>query len=225
MATSPPTAPTDSNRSDNGRSLADRSVDRALAERQAAYEHEVTRLIDSTYAVMARSGDLSPTVREILAEAGLSNQAFYRHFRSKDELLLVVLDDGRRKLVDCLSRRMARADGPVGRIEEWIRGVMNQAADADAAARTRPFVADVGRLVEQFPDEQRTSEQLLIDLLAQAILDGASEGLVTPLDPTRDAAAIYGVTFGAMEAHVRADSRPGSAEIEHLAAGADPVGA
>ncbi len=197
-------------------SLAARSVDRALAGRQAAYENDVAQLIDATYAAMARSGDLSPTVREILAEAGLSNQAFYRHFRSKDELLLVVLDDGRRRLVEHLSRRMARANDPLAEVEAWIRGVMSQAIDPDAAARTRPFVADIGRLAEQFPDEQRTSEQLLIDLLTDAIARARDVGIADPLDPPRDAVAVYGLTFQAMESHILADTRPGRSEVAHL---------
>lgn len=198
------------------RSLAARSVDRALARRQAAYEDEVDRLIEATYAVMAESGDLSPTVRQILTEADLSNQAFYRHFRSKDELLLVILDDGRRRLVEHLSRRMARAGDPVEQIEAWIRGVLAQASNAEAAARTRPFVVDVGRLVEQFPEEQRSSEKLLVDLLLDAIRRAEASNVASPLDPARDAIAIYGLTFEMMEAHIRADTRPDRAETAHL---------
>lgn len=198
------------------RSLAAQSVDRALAERQATYEDEISRLVEATYTVMARSGDLSPTVRDILSEAELSNQAFYRHFRSKDELLLVVLDDGRRRLVEHLERRMNRADGPVGEIDAWIRGAMAQAADPEAAARTRPFVADVGRLADRYPDEQRSSERLLLEPLEAAIRSAETQGLASPLDPPRDAMAVYGLTLQAMEAHIRADTRPSRPEIAHL---------
>ena len=35
-------------------------------------------------------------MRDILREAKLSTPAFYRHFKSKDELFVMLLDDGRR---------------------------------------------------------------------------------------------------------------------------------
>ena len=48
---------------------------------------------------MRREGSIDPQVRAIVQEAGLSNQAFYRHFSSKDASLLAVLADGQRQLV------------------------------------------------------------------------------------------------------------------------------
>src|SRR5438093_10793479 len=81
---------------------------RSLAERHDAYVEEVQRLVRAAMAVMCRRGTLDPRVSEIVAEAGLSNQAFYRHFRAKDELLLAVLDDGLRQLVTYLEHRMTK---------------------------------------------------------------------------------------------------------------------
>jgi AraC-like DNA-binding protein len=77
--------------------LVQRAINRSLSERYASAAGEVGRIIDATYRVFERTGTFDPRVREILSEAGLSTQAFYRHFASKDELLLVVLDDGRHR--------------------------------------------------------------------------------------------------------------------------------
>ena len=35
-------------------------------------------------------------VTDVIAAAAVSNRAFYRHFSSKDELLMAVLEDGNR---------------------------------------------------------------------------------------------------------------------------------
>ena len=78
--------------------MASRAVDRAMEQRRAVYEQEVTRLVDASFKLIRDTGNLEPRVSEIVAEAGLSNQAFYKHFRSKDELLLAVLDEGSRML-------------------------------------------------------------------------------------------------------------------------------
>ncbi len=92
--------------------LAEQAASRAVAGRLEAYADEIRRLVDATYAVMRRTGSLDPRVGDIVQTAGLSNQAFYRHFRGKDELLLAVLDDGRRRLVGYLERAHGARSSP-----------------------------------------------------------------------------------------------------------------
>src|SRR5262249_59600076 len=84
--------------------VAEALADRAVADRRAAYAAEARRLIDAAFVVMRREGTIDPGVRAVVQEAGLSNQAFYRHFASKDALLLAVLADGQRQLVEHLRR-------------------------------------------------------------------------------------------------------------------------
>ncbi len=191
-------------------SLADRLVDRTLADRHEAYATEVRQLVDAAYRVIAESGHLDPPVRAILAEAGLSNPAFYRHFRGKDELLLVMLDDGRRRLVEYLDRRVARVpdtgpDPGAERVAEWVRGVLAQARDVEAARRTRPFVVDVERLHAQFPDEQAASEQQLIAHLAR-VLGPRSVWAET----------VYALVFGELARHLRSDRPPSDDDVERV---------
>src|SRR5262245_33939159 len=79
-------------------SAAQRAVERALDLRRAAYAGEVQRLLAATFALIERTGELEPRVGDIVREAGLSNQTFYRHFPSKQALLVAVLDEGIRIL-------------------------------------------------------------------------------------------------------------------------------
>lgn len=71
--------------------LVQRAINRALEKRSLAATEDVERIIEATYRVVAESGTVDPGMREILREAGLSTQAFYRHFASKDELLLAMV--------------------------------------------------------------------------------------------------------------------------------------
>jgi AcrR family transcriptional regulator len=197
--------------SDLSESLARRAAERTVAERQASYVREIERIVDATHRVMAATGSFDPPLRDILRESGLSTQAFYKHFRSKDELLLLMLDDGRRQLVSYLEHRMGKAGTPAGRVKAWIEGVLAQAGQADAAARTRPWLANQDRLAEQFPDEQQASVDLLVALLADAIAD------VAPRRPaTRDAQVVYHATFGALHRHLAHGTKAPPAEVEHL---------
>ena len=128
--------------------------------------------------------------------------------------MLVVLDDGRRQLVGYLSHRMQKADSPAAKVRAWVEGVLAQAADADVAARTRPFLAHQDRLAEQFPTEQQQSVDLLIELLRDSIsaLPGARSRLTTH----RDAEAVYQLTFGTLHWHLCHGTRPTTGEINHL---------
>ena len=99
------------------------------------------------------------------------------------------------------------------RVRAWIEGVLAQAADDEAAARTRPFLANRDRLAERFPAEQQASVDLLVDLLAGAIaaMPGGNKKAAR-----RDAEAIYDVTFGALHRYLTRRTRPKAAEIDHL---------
>ena len=165
---------------------------RALADRYEAYTDEVHRLLDAAFSVMRRTGSVSPRVSEIVREAGLSNQAFYRHFSSKDELLVAVLDDGLQQLVDYLAHVMAKADTPLGRVRRWVEGILAQAVDAQAASSTRPFVVNSLRLRDQFPDEVQPTA-----------------------DPARDTEAVYELAMGRMHAFLIQGERPARRDVEH----------
>ena len=181
------------------RSLALRSVDRSMEQRRSTYEDEVRRLIDASFALIRRTGCLEPRVGEIVAEAGLSNQAFYKHFRSKDELLLAVLDEGIGALGSYLEHRMSKARSPERRIRQWISGLLEQALQPDAALATRPFALSRARLAELFPEEVKASERQLTEMLLDAIRDARDAGELGVVDPERDAELIYNLAMGWVE--------------------------
>lgn len=184
--------------------IADRAIERTVAERRAEYVQEIQRILDATYRVIERTGELDPSLRDILRESKLSTQGFYRYFTSKDELLLLLLDDGRRRLVGYLEHRMARARSREGRIRAWIKGVLAQASRPDAASRTRPFTANEDRLAAAFPEDHQASVDALLTLLAEDVAD------------RRDAEAIYHVTFSVLRVALRDGVPVSDADVEHL---------
>jgi AcrR family transcriptional regulator len=165
---------------------------------------------------MKRNGDFDPRVNQILREAGLSNQAFYRHFRSKDEFLLAVLDDGVRELVSYLQHRMEGNESATARIRSWTRGILAQALDPEAADATRPFVVPQARLAERFPEEVADSVRQLTALLAEAIAEGLATGELAGGDPERDARAIYDLAMGWLQRMLVEDATVSAEDAEHL---------
>lgn len=193
--------------------LVKRAVDRALVKRTRAAAEDVERIIEATYRVLSRSGGMDPRMREILTEAGLSTQAFYRHFTSKDELLLVVLEDGRIRLATYLGHRMAKAAPGTAQLRAWIEGMFAQAADAEAAARTRPFILNVHRLMEQYPGEQQQSIDMLVRQVHGALDAAFTAGQLDRRPEKGDAVAIYHLTVGPMETHIARGTTPTRAEV------------
>jgi AcrR family transcriptional regulator len=197
-------------------SVALRSVDRSIEGRRAVYEDEVRRLVDASFGLARESGSLEPRVGEIVARAGLSNQAFYKHFRSKDELLLAVLDQGIRLLRGYLEHRMAKARTPVRRIQQWVSGVAEQALNPESAASTRPFALSRVRLAEQFPEEVTRSEAQLSEMLLAAIVEAREAGEIGPGDARRDAEVVYNLSMGWIERKLAAPQPPRRADADHL---------
>ncbi|HEU5151386.1 MAG TPA: TetR/AcrR family transcriptional regulator [Iamia sp.] len=196
--------------------LVQAAINRTLRDRYDAAAEEIARIVDAAYRVIERTGDVDPRMRDILSEAGLSTQAFYRHFPSKDDLLLVLLDDGRRRLAEYLEHRMEKTRTPPTAIRAWIEGVMAQAIDPGAAARTRPFLTNLGRLADQHPEAQQASIDAVVDLLEAAITEAVEDALAESPDPRADALAIYHLTTSAMQTHVLARTTPTPAEVKAL---------
>jgi AcrR family transcriptional regulator len=182
---------------------------RAVADRLESYAGEVRRLLDAAYAVMARTGDIEPRVGDIVKAAGLSNQAFYRHFAGKDALLVAVLDEGQRRLVETLERRMRRVEPGAPRVRAWIEGVLEQARNPDAANNTRPFAINAVRLSDRLPAETTASFERLLAPLRVAIVDAGG-------DRVRDTAAVRELAMGSMHRFLVERRTPSADDVEHL---------
>ena len=95
------------------------------------------RLLDAALELMhdVRHRRRAPRVADIVAAAGLSNDAFYRHFSSKDALVTAILEDGAERLRSYLAHQMAKERTPDGKVRRWVAGVLGQ-ADGEVAATT-----------------------------------------------------------------------------------------
>ncbi len=198
--------------------VVDQTVARSLALRSETARIEVERLVRAAFAMIERSGGLDPKVSDILAEAGLSNQAFYRHFRSKHELLVAVLDEGIRGLADYLATRMEGSPRPIDSIREWVRGMAAQAQDPVGAKASRPFALARGRLTEAFPSEVSRSRAQLTAPLYQALSAAREADLLPAVVPDQDAEALYHLMMGWIEARLVEGRIPEAAEVDRLEA-------
>lgn len=153
------------------RSRALRAIDHAAATRRATCEDEIRRLVEAGFRAVRESGNLEPRVADIVRLAGLSNQAFYKHFPSKEDLLLAMLENGTFQLCSYVGHRMEGADTPAERVKAGLEAVLEQALRPSAAEATRPFALSRARLAERFPQEVFDSEARLAALFETALRD------------------------------------------------------
>ena len=193
--------------------VAARIAQRTLAKREEEYAGEVRRLLDAGLDVMRKCGTTArPRVADIVAAAGLSNDAFYRHFPSKDALVAAILEDGMERLRSYLAHQMAKEATPQGKVRRWVEGVLLQAADEDIAATTLAVLWNAGSLGEGLASGPSSASGPLATLLREPIAALGSG------DPHLDASLAAHGTIGKLSDYLWARVRPTRAEIDHVTA-------
>jgi AcrR family transcriptional regulator len=114
--------------------VAARIAAQTLAKRGADYTDEVRRLLDAALAVIGETGTAARVrVADIVAAAGVSNDTFYRHFPSKDALIIALLEDGTDRLASYISHQMEKVATPEDKVRCWVEGMLSQTRGRAAA--------------------------------------------------------------------------------------------
>lgn len=196
----------------DGPSLASRAEQRSTARLVAARTDEAELLMAAATDAMVRLGfGRRATVSDIVKAAGLSNQAFYRHFASKDDLIAALVDSGARRLAGYLAHRMAAVVEPHEQIRVWIQGVLSQAADPAVAAPTKAVAWNRGAIDVGPESDARRAEPMIWALLEAPL---AAAGVA---DPEGDAYLVGRLVFAVLHDVLWAEPRPALSELDFIA--------
>jgi AcrR family transcriptional regulator len=189
--------------------VAARTAARTLAARTAGYTHEVRRLLDAGLEVIQRNGTSSrPRVADIVAEAGLSNDAFYRHFPSKDALVAALLEDGTERLASYVTHQMSKESTPEGKVRRWIEAVLSQAR-SDIAETTLAILWN-GSSSGGVDSGRHPASATLSTLLREPFAALGSD------DPALDASLAAHATFGTLSDFLWRRAEPTPAELDSI---------
>ena len=187
--------------------VAGRIAARALAKREADYASEVRRLLDAALELIGRNGTSArPRVADIVAAAGLSNDAFYRHFPSKDALVAALVEDGTERLASYLAHQMGKEDEPTGQVRRWVEGVLAQAG-GDVAATTVAVLWNGGS--DQSGGRHDAAPTIGRLLVGPLQLLGSEE-------PELDASLIAHAALGKVSECLSAGRSPTPTEVDHM---------
>lgn len=188
-------------------SLAARAVRRRAGDRYAVAEKEVRRILDVGLELMRENPDGDVRIADITRRAEVSNDAFYRAFRSKSDLMAAIADEGTRRLRSYVRHIMGKADDPAERVRACALAVLAQAVDEEVAATTRAVLRHVPRTqAGGFLSVERELADLLVDPLAE---------LGSP-DPRADALVTACSLFGCMEHFLWSSARPTDDQVESV---------
>ena len=142
-------------------------------------------IVDAARRLMVRKGEF--TTQELVKEAGVALQTFYRYFASKDELLVAVLADEIGEHTRTIEARAAEIDDPVDRLRVYVTWPLSMLHQPDRLAGEFAITTEHWRLHRLFPDEMARVDRPLVDLVRRTLLEAEAAGQLTPQDAARDA--------------------------------------
>jgi AcrR family transcriptional regulator len=202
--------PASASDSDNHGDVAARVAAQTLSKRGADYTAEVRRLLDAALEVIAAQGTASRArVADIVAAAGLSNEAFYRHFPSKNALVAALLEDGTERLASYVSHQMDKESKPADKVRRWVEGVLSQ-SQGQTAATTLAVLLNGSTLDTGTTSGTHDSSAPLAALVVEPLTALGSS------NPELDASLVAHATLGRVADHLWAGRQPSRDEIDHI---------
>jgi AcrR family transcriptional regulator len=150
---------------------------------------------------MARNGYAGMSVSEVLSEAGLSTRAFYRHFDSRETLLIALMRRESESVGRSLERAVDLAPNPVAALEAWLQCYLDVFYEPRRAARTALFSSPAIRASYLLADELREQRRIFCRPLIEALRLAHQAGVVHSPTPEADAFSMFALVRAATDQH------------------------
>jgi AcrR family transcriptional regulator len=194
--------------------IAERAAERSVRDARARAEAEVRAFIEAGLDVLRERGAAGLTVAEVLARAGRSTRAFYRHFESKDELLLAIYEHDAQASVTGLRDHIESAGAPRAALDAWIEATLRLAYEEPRARRTRVLASEGKRLQAEHPSEFGAILDAQLEPLVETLERGRADGTFPHADPRPDAATVHAIVWALVEDELRGHATMTAAEAK-----------
>jgi AcrR family transcriptional regulator len=135
--------------------------------------------------------DVEFTVKDVAERAGVALQTFYRHFGSKDELLLAMLEEGMNDGAITMGAVAAGLADPVERLKYLVTYPIEQDYIAAGGLQRLQWRArERQRLSQRFPEAVNEVHEPYRANIAAAIVYAAEAGVLESTNPVLDATCI-----------------------------------
>jgi TetR/AcrR family transcriptional regulator len=192
----------------------ERAADRSpMVQQSRARQMEQAKVVvDAARRLIAVRGGRF-TTQELVREAGVSLQTFYRLFAGKDHLLLAVFEDMIAESCVYYENAARELPDPVARLRFYITEALRSVSNDDAAIGPRYVTTEHWRLHELFPAEMSQATQPFTDLVTRQLEEAVAEGLLTSTEPVRDAWFVTKLVMAVFHHYSFAGSAPDTSAI------------
>ena len=159
---------------------------------------EVRLILDAAQKLLRENDYEDVSVGAILDESSLSTRSFYRHFSSKDELLIALYRTNAAQMADILSTLVVAAPDPRGGLEAWVDGMLRLRFHPPTARRVALFGSPSARRSTGYAHAEREARALLVGPLLDVLVAGRSDGSMPLARPDVDARTIYALAWDVM---------------------------
>jgi AcrR family transcriptional regulator len=172
-------------------------------QREKTGDVEEAAMIEAAYRKLAADRSSSVSVSDILDATGLGTRAFYRHFPSKDALLLAMFRRDSERVTSQLAGLVAAAPDASAALEEWVGFQLALCYDPRRFRRVQVMMSDEVRRSPGYAQAQHDVAADQRALLVAILERGRGEGSLPDGDPELDARAIQAITGRLIEERSR----------------------
>lgn len=155
-----------------------RAADRAPSVQNSRLRsmQRAQQIVDAARRLVSAQGDF--TTHQLVREAGIAIQTLYKHFPSKDHVMLAVLEDLIGESAEKLDQAGAAIADPVERLRFYVSSVLGNIGGQN----TRFIPSEHWRLIQLYPDEVEHARQPIAAMFGKALQDAVQQGRLAPAD-------------------------------------------
>ena len=163
-------------------------------------DSEVRRhqIVQTSRKIVATQGMSAFTIQELAREVGVSEGAIYRHFKSKDEILLVLIQDIERSLLEAISDSARPHDGALDQLRHLLQRHFSSVERRHGVSFV--VIAEALRFADlEVRQATRQMVERYLDLITDILKAAAKSGEINSEADAKAAALMY---FGMVQASV-----------------------
>ncbi len=166
--------------------VVDRSIARSTETLRARGLGPATRILEAALALSRESGGASFSIQQVVDKADVALKTFYRHFGSKDALLLAMLEESILDSVNSIGEKALQEAAPI----DQLRIIVTEPLLHVETGHSRyglSVVREHFRLLELFPDEMERAVAPYVELVESAIVRCHESGTLVSVDAHEEA--------------------------------------
>ena len=172
------------------------------------------RILDAARDVFAKEGFRNAEVKTIAVRAGVGKATIYKHFESKEDLLLSLVQENFRCIRDIALRHLVGAGHPLQRFEKTCLAI------ADYLNQNRNFSKVLIREAGEFMPEIQHIHKTVVEEnqpFADAFFDAMkSEGMIPDIPNVTLLELLMNLTIGTVYSWTLSEERDLRHEVEYL---------